>query len=202
MRHWIFIFALLGALLAPAQQVTDDIYGDQVDLTIVNPAKQDKDAKKAQREHQKLMKQRVDSLGHAKAAQALERGYWVIVADRITVGSIGYSVNGLNTNTNFVFQQADDGMVQFAFNDGRPSVNGLGGMTLEGKISGVKMRTDKKGNITYSYRILSTDINADIIITAYAGSDYAEALVQPAFSGARMSLYGRLVPYIRPRQAP
>ena len=77
---------MLGVMLAQAQ-VADDIYGDNVDLTIVTPAKQDKDTKKAEKEHKKLMKQRVDSLGHAKAAAALERGYWVIVADRINVGT-------------------------------------------------------------------------------------------------------------------
>ena len=198
MRKLIVIFVLFGAMLAQAQ-VVDEIYGDQVDLTIVTPAQQDKASKKSQKEHQKQMKQRVDSLGHAKAAMALERGYWVIVADRINVGRMGYTVSGLNSNTNFVFQQAQEGMVQFAFNDGRPSMNGLGGMTLEGKVSDVKMRTDKKGNITYSYTILSADINAQVIVTVYAGSDYAEALVLPAFSGPRMTLSGRLVPYIRPR---
>ena len=198
MRKLIVIFVLFGAMLVQAQ-VVDEIYGDQVDLTIVTPAQQDKASKKAQKEHQKQMKQRVDSLGHAKAAMALERGYWVIVADRINVGRMGYTVSGLNSNTNFVFQQAQEGMVQFAFNDGRPSMNGLGGMTLEGKVSDVKMRTDKKGNITYSYTILSADINAQVIVTVYAGSDYAEALVLPAFSGPRMTLSGRLVPYIRPR---
>ena len=198
MRKLIVIFVLFGAMLVQAQ-VVDEIYGDQVDLTIVTPAQQDKASKKAQKGHQKQMKQRVDSLDHAKAAMALERGYWVIVADRINVGRMGYTVSGLNSNTNFVFQQAQEGMVQFAFNDGRPSMNGLGGMTLEGKVSDVKMRTDKKGNITYSYTILSADINAQVIVTVYAGSDYAEALVLPAFSGPRMTLSGRLVPYIRPR---
>ncbi len=199
MKHWILLVAMMGALLAQGQ-VVDDIYGDNVDLTIVTPAQQDKDSKNAQKEHKKLMKQRVDSLGHAKAAAALERGYWVIVADRINVGYTGYTVSGLNGNTNFVFQQAQEGMVQFAFNHGGPSINGLGGMTLEGKISGVKMRTDKKGNIIYSYSIMSTDINAQVTITVFAGTDYAEALVQPTFSGPRMTLSGRLVPYIRPRK--
>lgn len=199
MKPWITIFALI-AVLSTQAQVVDDIYGDKVDLTIVTPAQQDKASKQAQKEHQKLMKQRVDSLGHAKATQALERGYWVIVADRINVGYTGYTVSGLNTNSNFVFQQAQDGMVQFAFNHGGPSINGLGGMTLEGKISGEKMRTDKKGNIIYTYSIMSTDINAQITVTVFAGTDYAEALVQPTFDGPRMTLTGRLVPYIRPRK--
>ena len=199
MKHLTLVIAMLGVMLAQAQ-VADDIYGDNVDLTIVTPAKQDKDTKKAEKEHKKLMKQRVDSLGHAKAAAALERGYWVIVADRINVGNMGYTVSGLNTNTNFVFQQAQEGMVQFAFNHGGPSMNGLGGMTLEGKVSNVKSNTDKKGNILYSYSIMSTDINAQITVTVFAGTDYAEALVQPTFSGPRMTLQGRLVPYIRPRK--
>ena len=62
------------------------------------------------------------------------------------------------------------------------------------------MRTDKKGNIIYTYNIMSTDINAQITVTVFAGTDYAEALVQPTFDGPRMTLTGRLVPYIRPRK--
>lgn len=204
MRHFLLAIMMMTTIVLSAQ-VVDDIYGDikdgnDVQLSIVTPAKPDKASKQSQKEREKLLKQRVDSLGHAKAAMALERGYWVLVADRINVGYTAYTAAGLDGNSNFVFQQAQEGVVQFAFNHANPGTNGMGGMTMKGRVSDVKMRTDKKGNINYSYVLLGEDINAHIDITVYAGSDYAQAIVEPAFSGPRLTFNGRLVPYIRPRQ--
>jgi len=61
------------------------------------------------------------------------------------------------------------------------------------------MRVDKKGNIRYTYSITGEDISAQVDITVYAGTDYAQAIVEPTFSGPRITVNGRLVPYIRPR---
>ncbi len=200
----IAILALLMAALAVQAQVTDDIYatkqGDDVQLSVITPAKPDKTTKQDQKAREKRLKERVDSLGHAKAAAALERGYWVLLADRINVGYTGYTAAGLNGNSNFIFQQAGEGMIQTAFNQASPGLNGMGGMTLQGNVSGVKMSVDKKGNIHYAYSIFSQDISAQVDITVYAGTDYAQAIVEPTFSGPRITVSGRLVPYIRPRQ--
>ena len=134
----IAILALLMAALAVQAQVTDDIYatkqGDDVQLSVITPAKPDKTTKQDQKAREKRLKERVDSLGHAKAAMALERGYWVLLADRINVGYTGYTAAGLNGNSNFIFQQAEEGMVQTAFNMSNPGPNGMGGMTLQGNV--------------------------------------------------------------------
>lgn len=198
----ICLLAMLG--VTGKSQVADDVYADRsqkdtVTLNIVSPANLDKSTKKQRKAEQKRLRQRVDSLGHAKAGVALERGYWVILAERINVGRTGYTVNGLNGNSNFVFQQAQEGMVQFAFNHGRPGLNGMGGMTLEGKVGNVQLRTDKNGNVNYTYTLIGNDINAQVDVMVYHDSDYAQAVVTPTFSGPQITIYGRLVPYIRPR---
>ena len=202
MKKSCFVLLLLCALSAQAQ-VTDDIYatkqGDDVQLSVITPAKPDKSTKQEPKAREKRLKERVDSLGHAKAGAALERGYWVILADRVSVGYTGYTASGLNGNSNFIFQQAGEGMVQTAFNQASPGLNGMGGMTLQGNVSGVKMRVDKKGNIRYTYSMTGEDISAQIDITVYAGTDYAQAIVEPTFSGPRLTINGRLLPYIRPR---
>ena len=203
MKQFLFAIMMTVSLVLSAQ-VTDDIYGDNKDgdvkLSIVTPAQPDKATKEEQKAREKQLKQRVDSLGHAKAAMALERGYWVLVADRINVGYTAYTASGLDGNSNFVFQQAQEGLVQFAFNHSNPGTNGMGGMTMKGRVGNVEMRTDKKGNIRYTYSLVGEDINAQVDITVYAGGDYAQAIVEPAFSGPRLTFNGRLVPYIRPRQ--
>lgn len=189
MRHLFIALMTLCALCLQAQ-VIDDIYG--------GPEPQP--TSREMKEHQKALQRQVDSVGHTRAIIALERGYWVLLADRINVGFTGYTVSGLNGNTNFVFQQAQSGMVQFAFNHGAPGLNGMGGMTLEGRVSHVQQKTDKKGNIRYGFSLVGEDINAQVDVTVYAGSDYAQAIVTPAFSGPVLTVNGRLMPYIRPRK--
>lgn len=173
------MICLLFAICTQAQ-VTDDIY-----LT-----KQEVKAQKKQ------VKQRVDSVGHAKAMAALEKGYWVIQAERIYMG---YMMTGLNESSNFVFQQGNNGMVQFALNTGYPGLNGMGGMTLEGRVNNVKTRTDKKGNFYYTYNIFGQDIDAQIEVMLSHDSDYAQAIIIPTFSGGQFTYYGRVQPYVRPR---
>lgn len=195
---------MLVCALGVQAQDTDDIYatkqGGDVQLSVITPAKPDQVTKQEMKAREKRLKERVDSLGHAKAGAALERGYWVILADRINVGYTGYTASGLNGNSNFIFQQAGEGMVQTAFNQASPGLNGMGGMSLRGNVSGVKMDVDKKGNIRYTYSMTGKDISAQVDITVYAGTDYAQAIVDPTFGGPRITINGRLLPYIRPRQ--
>ncbi len=200
MRIVCIMLALALACGARAQ-MPDDIYGDIRDeSTAAASVKPGNVAGQEKKARDKWLKQRVDSMGHAKAAAALERGYWVLLADRVNVGYTGYTASGLDGNSNFIFQQAGEGVIQTAFNQASPGLNGMGGMTLQGNVSGVKMSVDKKGNIHYAYSIFSQDISAQVDVMVYAGTDYAQAVIDPTFSGPRITVSGRLVPYIRPRQ--
>lgn len=194
MRNFWSILLLVCALCVQGQEI-DDIYAPKTSSGI-SPSSS---AVKQQKSREQQLKQRVDSLGHAKAAQALERGYWVLLADRINVGQMSYTATGLNPNSNFVFQQSQEGLVQTAYNQADPGFNGMGGITLAGHVGNVRLRTDKKGNLYYSYSLVGEDINAQVDVTVYAGSDYAQAIVQPIIDGPRLTFNGRLVPYIRPR---
>ena len=194
----ILLGVLLGATLySPAQEI-DDIYATkdgEVNLEVVTPAKPVQETKKERKEREKRLKMLNDSVAHNLAVRALQKGYWVLLADRITLGRSAYSMYGLSNNSNFIFQQGDDGMVQVAFNQVNPGLNGLGGITLEGKVANVKLTTDKKGNIHYSYHISSTEINALVYVTVYSNSGNAEAYVDSTFGPGRLTLYGKIVPY-------
>lgn len=184
--------AMMCAICTTAQ-VADDIYATKQQVT--NENAEFVKAEKAQ----KTKMQRVDSLGHLISAAALESGYWVLMADRVTVGNTGCTIPALDGNSNFLFQQDRSGMVQMALNNGWEGFNGMGGMTLEGRVQNVDLRTDKKGNISYRFSLIGDDVNALVDVTIYSGSDYAQAIVTPALSGPRITLNGRLLPYRHPR---
>ena len=199
MKKIFILSALLAAsTLSIDAQVIDDIYGDNnsdVKLEVVTPATQVKETKQERKKREKELRALNDSVAHNRAIRGLQNGRWVLLADRITVGRRAYTVYNIDSNANFLLQQDNEGMVQVAYNKINPGVNGLGGITLQGKVSGVRIETDKKGNINYSYHINSTEISAHIPVTVYANSGNARAIVDSTFGSGTLTIYGKLVPY-------
>jgi hypothetical protein len=79
--------------------------------------------------------------------------------------------------------------------DGRMGANGLGGITLHGKVNGVKMKESKDGSVSLSYNMVSYQMNAYVYITLYKDSDHVMVMVNPTMGRSNITLYGRLVPY-------
>ncbi len=73
--------------------------------------------------------------------------------------------------------------------------NGLGGITLHGKVNGVKMKESKDGSVSLSYNMVSYQMNAYVYITLYKDSDHVMVMVNPTMGRSNITLYGRLVPY-------
>lgn len=135
-----------------------------------------------------------DSIDFMQAIQALQRGSWALEASSITFNN-GYT-EYVTPSTNFVSIDNGTAVVQTAFdNSNINSPNGLGGITLEGNITGAQMSRDKDGNIYYSYGIQGANISATVYITLNANSNNASALVNPNFSSNSMTLEGTLYPY-------
>ena len=78
------------------------------------------------------------------------------------------------------------------FNGG--GLNGVGGITVEGSASNVKVQTDKKGNTTLSMNVMGTGISATVNIFLFKGSNYASVVISPNYNSNRITLRGRLVP--------
>ena len=135
-----------------------------------------------------------DSIAFMQAINAVKNGSWALEASNITFD------NGVTRfvteSTNFVSVNDGQGTVQTAFNNSNiNSPNGLGGITLEGRVSGEDMRTDKEGNIYLSYNILSADISATVSVVITAYTNQATATVSPNFSSRQMTMNGYIYPY-------
>lgn len=147
--------------------------------------------KRAQEEARELKN---DSTEFAQAINAIKAGSWALEASNVTLN------NGV---THFVtpsmnFLSVNDGtaVVQTAFdNSNIYSPNGLGGITLEGNVTGEEMRTDSEGNVYYSYNIQGAQISATVNIIVSADGNQATATVDPNFNSRRMTMSGNLYPY-------
>ena len=147
--------------------------------------------KRAQEERQII---RDDSIQFVQAINAIRNGSWALEASNVTFN------NGVTrfvtASTNFVSVDDGQAVVQTAFNNSNiNSPNGLGGITLEGRVIGEELKMDKEGNVYYNYSIQGADISATVNVVVTANSNQATATVNPNFNSNQMTLSGYIYPY-------
>ena len=71
--------------------------------------------------------------------------------------------------------------------------NGLGGFTVEGNVSDIRMKKDKKGSIIYSFLVQGVSISAQVSLTLHRGSNNVSANISPSFHSNTLTMTGELV---------
>ncbi|MBR5841674.1 MAG: DUF4251 domain-containing protein [Bacteroidaceae bacterium] len=141
----------------------------------------------------KALELQQDSTAFVQALKALKTDSWVLEANNVNFS------NGItrfvSPSTNYISYDDDEGTIQTAFSNFTYSPNGLGGVTVQGTISGQRMSTDRDGNVYYSFNIQGSTISAIVSLTLTAGTNQASATITPNFAGNTMTFDGYLVPY-------
>ena len=153
-----------------------------------------REALKKEREARRAIETQIDSIAFMKAVNALEEGEFVLEANNVTFPN--GLVRFVSSNTNYVQMDNGEGVVQTAFSNFTysPGPNGLGGVTVEGKISSPTLNKDKDGNVYYTFSIQGVAISATVSISLTAGTNNACAQISPNFNGNNMTMTGSLVP--------
>lgn len=122
------------------------------------------------------------------AVQALNDREFVLEADRITFkyGRQAY----VSPNTNFISMSGDEATIQLAFNSPYAGPNGIGGITVDGSVSNVKMKTDKKGNVSYSMNVMGAGVSATVTFDLIAGTNQCSARITPNFNSSVITFTG------------
>lgn len=147
--------------------------------------------KRAQEERQIMHS---DSIQYVQAINAIRNGSWALEASNVTFN------NGVTRfvteSTNFVSVDDGQAVVQTAFNNTNiNSPNGLGGITLEGRILDEELKMDNEGNVYYNYNIQGAEISATVNVVITAHTNQATATVNPNFSSRQMTMSGYIYPY-------
>lgn len=139
----------------------------------------------------------VDTLLWQQAGTAIGKNSFVIEADAVTFrnGSRVY----VNSTTNFISVNGDRGVVQISPSTFFSGPNGVGGITVDGTVSGLDVGVDKKGVTHVHMSITGIGISAQIDISLYPGSSDAYAVVSPNFNSQTIRLEGKIVPYEQSR---
>ena len=180
-----FIVLMAVALMAT---LSNEVFAQTETMdSLTNP----KTLRDAERARQKAAQEIEESAAYAEAVKALEEKQFVLEADQVIFkrGETAY----VNTNTNFVLVNQNRGTVQVAFNTHFAGPNGIGGVTVDGTVSGVKMKTDKRGNVTYSFSIMGTGISAQIFMTLVNGDNEATVSISPNFNSQTLTLRGKII---------
>lgn len=157
-----------------------------------NTAVDKKVQKEAKKAKARAEEEALEQASYQLALEALKNKQFVLEADRVIFR------NGMSTfvtsNTNFVLMDKNKSTVQVAFNTAYPGPNGIGGVTVDGNASNLKISIDKKGNVNYSFNAQGIGISAQIFITMTSGSNKATVTVNPNFSNRTLTLTGEIVP--------
>ena len=67
-------------------------------------------------------------------------------------------------------------------------------VTVDGNVSGYKIKTDKKGSIYLTMSVMGVGISAQVSITLPYGSNNATVDIRPNFNSNRLTLSGEILP--------
>ncbi len=148
--------------------------------------------READREQRRAQEKAQEMVAYQEAVQALKAKKFVLEANRV-IFSNGQTAF-VTTNTNFVLVNGQRGTVQVAFNIPNPGPNGIGGVTVDGTVSDVKMKMNDKGTVNASFNIQGIGISAQIFINLIEGNNNATVTVSPNFNSNILTLSGTLLP--------
>ena len=140
----------------------------------------------------KALQEHIDSLLFVEAEQAIDAREFTLEADQVVFkyGQTAY----VSSNTNFVSVKGKNAVVQVAFNIPASGFNGLGGITVDGTVSGYETKKDKKGNVHVSMNVMGIGISARVDISMTRGSNNASVTISPNFNSNRLTLNGVVLP--------
>ncbi len=139
------------------------------------------------------MTELTDSIAAVQARAALKNQDFVLEAESVQFRN-GSTVF-VNTSTNFISVKGNRAVVQISPSNFASGPNGVGGVTVDGIISGQEIRTDRKGRMTCSMNVTGIGINAQVEIYFNPASNRATATVYPNFNSNTVWLQGKIVPY-------
>ena len=148
---------------------------------------------RARSQENRQLNELADSLAGVQGLAALRNKDFVLEASTVTfrTGATAF----VNSATNFISVKGDRAVVQISPSDFASGPNGLGGVTVDGMISGLSVVKDKKGRTNLSMNVMGLGINAQIEIYMYPGTSRASATVYPNFNSNTVWLEGTVVPY-------
>jgi hypothetical protein len=148
---------------------------------------------RARSEEDRKLNELADSLAGIQAVAAVKNQDFVLEAQTVQFRN-GASIF-VDSSTNFISVKGNRAVVQISPSNFSAGPNGVGGVTVDGMISGQEYKTGKHGYATYSFNVMGVGINAQIEIYLTPGTNQASATIYPNFNSNTVWVQGNVVPY-------
>jgi len=150
-----------------------------------------KELRKEKKAKRKAERKLYEEARHKEAYQALKDLDFVLEAHTL-YNKRGYSKN-VSDNLNFISVKGKKAVVQLAFNN-HSGINGLGGITVSGKISNEEYIEDKNGNLLLTFNVMGSVLNAEVRISLGSSNNDADANVDATTKSGKIKFRGKLLP--------
>eukprot|EP00764_Aduncisulcus_paluster_P010425 gnl/Carplike_NY0171/3628_a4902_358.p1 GENE.gnl/Carplike_NY0171/3628_a4902_358~~gnl/Carplike_NY0171/3628_a4902_358.p1 ORF type:complete len:197 (-),score=19.66 gnl/Carplike_NY0171/3628_a4902_358:49-639(-) len=150
-----------------------------------------KELRKEKKAKRKAERKLYEEARHKEAYQALKNLDFVLEAHTL-YNKRGYSKN-VSDNLNFISVKGKKAVVQLAFNN-HNGINGLGGITVSGKISNEEYIEDKNGNLLLTFNVMGSVLNAEVRISLGSSNNDADANVDATTKSGKIKFRGKLLP--------
>lgn len=181
-------FIALAALVLTSM-VTTTVYAQESNAQRRADRKAQRDAERARL---KAEQQAADAVSYDDAVAALKAQKFVLEANQVMFR------NGQTAFSHFQHKlrigKSGTRYGTGGFQHGLSGPNGIGGVTVDGTVSDMKMSTDKRGNINCNFSIQGIGISAQIFLTLTNGGNNATVTISPNFNSNTMTLSGSLLP--------
>jgi hypothetical protein len=148
---------------------------------------------RARSAHDRELRELADSVAGIQAMAAVRNQDFVLEANQVTFRT--GMTTFVNSATNFISVKGNRAVVQISPSNFASGPNGVGGVTVDGIMSGQKTMVDKKGRVTYSFNVMGVGINAQVEVYLTPGTNMASATIYPNFNSNTVWLEGNVVPY-------
>lgn len=148
---------------------------------------------RARSEVDRKLNELADSLAGIQAVAAVKNQDFVLEAQTVQFRN-GASIF-VDSSTNFISVKGNRAVVQISPSNFSAGPNGVGGVTVNGMISGQEYKVGKHGYATYSFNVMGMGINAQIEIYLTPGTNQASATIYPNFNSNTVWIQGNVVPY-------
>lgn len=152
------------------------------------------DTRKLTKAEKKALEAMNDSINHFWANHALDKQEFAVLAKRLRFRNGQYVT--VNDYTNFITVKDNEAIIQIALERGMSGLNGLGGITLKGKITKANKTVTKKGAINYTMAFNGQGTSCNVRINVSKTGNWCEANISSNFSGFSVTMTGELIPYV------
>lgn len=140
-----------------------------------------------------LAEQEEIRLLHKTTVEAIKDREFVLEADRL-VFKYGHTAH-VSSSTNFIAVSGQEATIQITSNfSPYAGPNGIGGVTVTGRISNIKESVDKNGTLSFSMNVVGIGVSATVSFNLPKGTNQCTVIVSPNLNSNVITFIGSIYP--------